>query len=175
LLMDGIAEYRNTFCNPRSGPNFLRPAPVDLVACAGENDARLLRELGNDAVATGLPRLADIEPSPLPESPRALVATALRPYFDERERAALVEGLRRVRDVLGEMGIPVEWRLTGGLEDEAFGGDGGAGRAGRAAEPGNPELALGALSRASFVISSPSTLLVEAMLAGRMAGMLFPF
>src|SRR5690606_1787534 len=53
LLMDGIVEYRNTFCNPRSGPNFLRPAPVDVVACAGENDARLLREPGEWAGASG--------------------------------------------------------------------------------------------------------------------------
>src|SRR5690606_20565905 len=68
-----------------------------------------------------------------------------------------------------ELGIPADWRLTGELE-EAVGVQAGG------ADDGRPELALGApLARASFVISSPSTLLVEAMLAGRMTGMLFPF
>lgn len=58
LLMDGIVEWRNTFANPRTGDRFLRPAPVDVVACAGAIDERLLRAWGNHAVATGLPRIA---------------------------------------------------------------------------------------------------------------------
>src|SRR5690606_24092425 len=34
LLMDGLLEWRNTFVNPRVGESFLRPAPVELIACA---------------------------------------------------------------------------------------------------------------------------------------------
>ena len=58
--MDGITEYRNTFENPRVEHDFLRPAPVDVVACAGRVDERHLRGLGNDAIATGLPRLRSL-------------------------------------------------------------------------------------------------------------------
>ena len=64
LMMDGILEYRNTFENPRAGEGFLQPAPVDIIACAGKVDARRLRELCNDAVPTGLPRLMRIAPMP---------------------------------------------------------------------------------------------------------------
>jgi glycosyltransferase involved in cell wall biosynthesis len=189
LLMDGIVEHRNTFANPRSGADFLRPAPVDVVACAGANDAAILRELGNDAVATGLPRLAGVERAPLPAARRALVATALHPCFDDGERAALVGALQRVGAALDDLGVAADWRLTGGLE-EVVGCGGGAGATGaatgtsgaranrgeKAGGAGAPELALGALlARSSFVISSPSTLLVEAMLAGRPTAMLFPF
>ncbi len=85
LLMDGITEYRNTFLNPRVPEGFLRPAPVDVVACAGRADQLRLRGMGNDAVATGLPRLAAIEPMPLPRRPAVLVATARQPAFGDEE------------------------------------------------------------------------------------------
>ncbi|MFG0284954.1 MAG: hypothetical protein ACF8R7_11075, partial [Phycisphaerales bacterium JB039] len=171
LLMDGIVEYRNTFRNPRSGAGFLRPAPVDVVACAGPNDAAILRQLGNDAVATGLPRLSALQALPPAAEPRALVATALQPYLDDDERRTLLDALTRIRDALVEAHIPIEWRLTGDLADDVAGAGSSVARAGRG-ESGSLH---DALARASLVICSPSTLLVEAMLTGRPTAMLFPF
>src|SRR5690606_15061371 len=168
LLMDGIVEHRNTFSNSRSGRDFLRPAPVDVVACCGESDAARLRQLGNTAIPTGLPRLGALGPLPQAPEPRALVATALHPAFDDRERADLLDALVRIGGILAAAGIPVEWRLTDGF-DTAL-----AERAGATIDaPGGPLRE--ALARASFVITSPSTLLVESMLAGRPTAMLFPF
>ena len=112
LMMDGITEYHNTFLNPAVGPDFLRPAPVDVIACAGRVDAARLADLGNDAVATGLPRLAAIEPSDLPERPVIMVATARQPAFGADERARLVATLRLLRDRLAALCVVPRWRLT---------------------------------------------------------------
>ena len=162
LLMDGIVEYRNTFMNPAVSPDFLRPAPVDVIACAGPADSQRLQDLGNDAVATGLPRLARIEPTPLPDRPTVLVATARHPAFSDAERRCLVKSLLALRDRLESMGIPVRWRLTGGLDLELN---------------VSPDLAplTESLASATAVIATPSTLLVEAMRSGRTTALLHPF
>src|SRR5690606_2897275 len=120
LLMDGIVEWRNTFVNPRVGEAFLRPAPVELIACAGENDRRILESLGNRAVATGLPRLAAAGRTPPLSDSEApvLVATARTPAFTLAERTRLLAALAKLRDALEVGGVPVVWRLTGGLDRE---------------------------------------------------------
>ncbi|MHC4217633.1 MAG: glycosyltransferase family 4 protein [Planctomycetota bacterium] len=162
LLMDGITEYRNTFLNPRVPAGFLRPAPVDVVACAGRADALRLRGLGNDSVATGLPRLAGIEPMPLPRRPAILVATARQPAFSDEERRQLALALITLRDRLASLGITARWRLTGGMEQEV------------GVQPDTAPLAESLLA-VSAVITTPSTLLVEAMRAGRPVALLHPF
>lgn len=162
LLMDGILEHRNTYCNPRVGARFLRPAPVDVIACAGEADRRRLIKLGNDAVATGLPRLSGIGPMAPPAQPAVLVATALQPAFSDAERRLLLEALAALRARLDAHGIRARWRLTEGLAAEL----GTKPDAGPLAE---------ALAASSAVITTPSTLLIEAMRAGRPTAMLFPF
>ncbi|MHC5048727.1 MAG: glycosyltransferase family 4 protein [Planctomycetota bacterium] len=162
LLMDGITEYRNTFLNPRNDSGFLRPAPVDVVACAGHADEKRLRDLGNDAVATGLPRLADLEPMPMPRRAEVLVATAKQPTFNDNERVRLVTTLTLLRDRLEALGIPAAWRLTGGLELEVD-------------IPLDTAPLAESLAAASAVITTPSTLLVEAMRAGRPTALLHPF
>ncbi len=168
LVMDGIVEYRNTYLNPRAGPDFLRPAPVDVIACAGETDRRLLEGFGNHAVATGLPRLAAFLPSPPPPPPATtgavLVATANQPCFGDHERARLVRSLTRLRAALEARGVPVIWRLTGGLEGDL----------GLPSDNSPPVPLREALAQAAAVITTPSTLLVEAMLAGRPAALLHP-
>lgn len=162
LLMDGITEYRNTFLNPNVGPDFLRPAPVDVVACAGAVDRDRLARLGNDAVVTGLPRLDAVRPTPLPASPTVLVSTARTPSFSDHERSLLVSALRALRDRLALLGAQVRWRLTGGLELELD------------VPPDVASLAA-SMRWARAVITSPSTLLVEAMKAGRPALLVHPF
>ena len=162
LLMDGIVEYRNTFVNPRVGEGFLRPAPAGAVACAGEGDRARLETFGNRAFATGLPRLAPITAMPPPGGASVLVATARTPAFNEEEWGLLVDALEQVRDWLCELGVAARWRLTGGLD----------GRLGVTNEAGTLR---GALAGSSAVITTPSTLLVESMLAGRATALLHPF
>lgn len=119
LMMDGIVEWRNTFCNPRLGNNFLRPAPVDLIACAGLIDCRILTALGNNAVATGLPRLGPrLTRTRHADGPcRLLIATARNPAFSPFERAALLAALRSLHTALvGDPRFLPIWRLTDGLD-----------------------------------------------------------
>lgn len=167
LLMDGVVEYRNTFANADAGERFLRPAPVDVVACAGETDRGHLWTWGNFAVATGLPRIAAAFPEPLPARSATdgtlLVATAKRPAFDAHERERLIIALRALRDAAETTAWRgrVAWRLTAGL-DGALGVQNAGGSL------------LEALRSAAAVITTPSTLLLEAMSAGRACGLLHP-
>ncbi|MEQ8769488.1 MAG: glycosyltransferase family 4 protein [Phycisphaerales bacterium] len=153
LLMDGLVEHRNTFENVRAGPGFLRPAPVHAVACAGEICADVLTELGNNAWATGLPRLDAIKPRPGVASGPLVVATANTPWFSASERERLTDALGLVRDGARALGIDVVWRLTGRCELEL----------GVANDPRPlPEL----LAIAGGLMTTPSTLLAESMVAG---------
>ncbi|MDX9911776.1 MAG: glycosyltransferase family 4 protein [Phycisphaerales bacterium] len=193
LLMDGVVDFRNTFRNrvlaptpigrvltrdaigPDTPTGFLRPAPVDLIACASEDDAAVLRALGNEALATGLPRLVN-EPKGAsdhtinaPIDPRGIiVATATNPAFSNEERALLIEALRSVRDASERMRVHVSWRLTGGLARELD-------------VPQDERPLAEALRDARAIILTPSTLLLEAKLAERAraarlpVGVLHPF
>lgn len=171
LLMDGIVEWRNTFVNPRGGEAFLRPAPVDLVACAGEIDRRVLEALGNAAVATGLPRLARFQGRWRDEAGRVLddragrtvlIATAKTPAFSDAERDVLVEMLRRWRDAAAGMNVRVVWRLGGGL-DAVLG----------VLNDGRPLASV--LGECDAACTTASTLMVEAMMAGVPTAVLHPY
>ena len=93
---------------------------------------------------------------------KVLVSTAWQPAFSDEERQRLVSALVVVRSRLEALGIPARWRLTGGLELEV-----GV----RLDTAPLPE----SLAAASAVITPPSTLLVEAMRAGRPTALLHPF
>lgn len=156
LVMDGIAEYRNTYVNPRVGEGFLRPAPVDRVCCSGLVDMHHLRGLGNDAVPTGLPRLDAMFESimPAPRAGHVLVATARTPAFDDEERNRLLIALMELKQAAQWTRTRLLWRLTAGLDEEL----GVTNHAGTLWE---------ALADAGAVVTTPSTLLIEAMRAGR--------
>ncbi len=162
LMMDGVVEWRNTFANPLAGPEFLRPAPVDFVCCATSDDERHLRAFGNDATATGLPRLDGLQPVERDPRGPVLVATANTPWFSESERTALIAALGDIGREAERRSIPIRWRLTGGL-DRVLGVENHAGSL------------RGAMSGTRAVISTPSTLLLEAELAGLPLGVLDPF
>lgn len=186
LLMDGIVEYRNTFVNPWVEEGFLRPAPVDLVMAAGPCDAERLMSWGNRVVSTGLPRL-DALGVPRPDAMlvraesvrhaardsttrgrpvRVLVATAKRAAFNDAEFEQLLEALRVVKSAL-ESRVAREgimWRLTEGL-DVLLGVENVPPR----------RTLLDCLHDASAVLTTPSTLMIESMLAGCPTGLLQPF
>ncbi len=162
LMMDGMVEWRNTFINPLAGPNFLRPAPVDFICCATTDDERHLTELGNDAKATGLPRLDDSKPVEQDPDGPVLIATANTPWFNETEREALIKSLHDLKQHAEDRSLPIRWRLTGGLN--------------RLLCVENYPCPLAeAMSGCRAVISTPSTLLLEASLMGLPIAMLDPF
>ena len=160
-LMDGVVDWRNTLTNPRVEGRFLRPAPAGLVLAATESDAAILRALGNRVTTTGLPRLAAIRPAPRPPTTRLLIATARTPAFDAAERDRLVRTLARLRDAAAHFRVPVLWRLTARLDLEL----GVTNAEGPLTE---------ALARCSAVLTTPSTLALEARLAGRPTALIDP-
>jgi glycosyltransferase involved in cell wall biosynthesis len=166
LLMDGVLEYANTFLNTGAGPTFLRPCPADVVFCAGPHDRAILRALGNRAVATGLPRLeaftACVRQSQACATPRGLmIATANTPSFTFGGRVRLLKSLDSIRTALARRGVPVRWRIAGELAADL------------GVEVDGRPLAE-SLSSVRGVITTASTLAVEAMLAGKPTGVLHP-
>lgn len=160
LLMDGIVEWRNTFINARSGTGFLRPAPVDLVLCAGSIDQRVLTAMGNRAIATGLPRIGRFAATCEKHAPSCrenrrtiLVATAKTPVFDEAERVRLVNSLTDVRDAATAMRVNILWRLGGGIEQHLV-------------VPNDLRPLADVISECDAALCTASTLLVECMIAG---------
>jgi len=163
LMMDGITDWRNTFANPRVGDAFLRPAPVDLICCSGMVDCRVLSTLGNAAAPTGLPRIENefrIE-SFVQRSGPILVATANNPAFNDEERSRLVDALRQIKQASQWARCQIVWRLTDGLADEV----GVRNQEGSLAE---------AFAGCIAVITTASTLQVEAMRAGKPTAILHP-
>ncbi len=160
LVMDGIVEWRNTHQNPCVDERFLLPAPVDIVACAGWIDRAILRSMGNDARATGLPRLVAQNPPP-PPGDRLLIATARRPAFNEHEHERVRWALQRLAQVVARLGVPAVWRITDRLAGEI------------GVERDTAPLAE-SLASARGVITTPSTLMLEAMGARRPTAVLHP-
>lgn len=163
LMMDGLTDWRNTFTNPRAGDGFLRPAPVDLVCCSGMIDCHVLRSFGNNAVATGLPRIdaqfGDGAPVHVPGP--VLVATANNPTFNADERARLLVALRELKQASRWARSRLLWRLTDGLDDEL----------GVKNQQGPlPRV----LDNCGSVITTASTLQIEAMRAGKPTAILHP-
>ncbi|MBY0113788.1 MAG: glycosyltransferase family 4 protein [Phycisphaerales bacterium] len=166
LIMDGVLEYANTFFNPGAGARFLRPAPADVVLAAGPHDAGILAALGNRAVGTGLPRLdafrnrviiAQATTAPV----GVLVATANTPAFTIGGRARILASLRRIKEALARRRLPVRWRIAPDL----------AGVLG--VERDVAPLAESVVwSRA--VVTTASTLAIEAMIAGRPTAIVHP-
>lgn len=167
LLMDGILEWRNTFCNGTVPPDFLRPAPVDVVACAGEVDRALLEAWGNTVIATGLPRLGKPTQNRIHGDRSAtrslLIATARHPWFTLDERARLLESLRRLAEAAVGLGLDVRWRIATEAAEEL-------GLVNDVSLPLNEILA-----SVDAVITTPSTLLIEAMQSGLPTCLLNPF
>lgn len=166
LVMDGVLEYANTFLNTAAGPRFLRPAPGDVVLCAGGHDRRILEALGNTAVGCGLPRLDAFVRrlrGTLPsEEPRGvLIATANTPAFTFAGRRRVVESLGKLRVAMERRGVPARWRVAADLAAEL----------GVERDTGPLHESLMA-TRA--VVTTASTLALEAMLAGRPTAIVHP-
>ncbi|MFW5653132.1 MAG: hypothetical protein ACOC0P_03725, partial [Planctomycetota bacterium] len=180
LLMDGIVEWRNTFLNPRVEGEFLRPAPCDVIACAGRADAVRLNAWGNIAIPTGLPRLGGMERSfegtrsisgdfnsdrgrqGASQSPRVLIATAKNSAWSEDEVRRVALGLRSVAAAVQLHGSTPIWRVSSAIASEL--------------DVRCDERPLASvLASCDAAITTPSTLMLECMLAGVPTGLLTPY
>lgn len=159
LLADGVVEYANTFLNPWLGPTHLQRLPHDLVLAMGPLQAKILEQLGNRVVTTGLPRLGDFEQRIAEARGRTepdqwlLVATALTPAMDGDALERVQGLLRAVRDEATRRNLPVRWRIAPKLADEL-------------GVPAESASLADSLAGARANLTTASTLAVESMLAG---------
>ena len=184
-VLDGVLEWRNTWENPtytlgaEPALPFLQPSLCHKVACLGRSQARLLESWGNlgKCEVVGVPRLDHFVTTPAgPKTDsdgatrRILVMTARTPGFTADQTAEVKQSLVDVKEWFAKHprlgGRPVQpvWRLTQGLAAEigvenslrdTFGGELGA-----------------VLRNVDAVITTPSTALLEGMLAGRPVALL---
>jgi hypothetical protein len=162
-LADGILEWHNLWENPRSssesnGSPLFQPLLCDKIACLGRSQARVLEALGNTGrcEVTGSPRFDRLlglrrRTRPVGEAFRLLVATANQPAFTDTQRRLVDEGLHAIKrwaDDNGQVeGVRVElvWRLGGGPHSVPL---------------------VEQLTTCDALITTPSTLQLEAMLVG---------
>lgn len=168
LLVDGVTEFANTLMNPWLGAHHLRPAAQGTVLAMGPLQAEILRALGNRPEVSGLPRLDGFaervaaQRRLLAEPPgRLVVATANTPAMTAPARARLIRALELIGRAADRRGVGVRWRLTGDLATEL-------------GVPADTEPLDQALAGASAVLTTASTLAVEAMLAGVPTGVFHP-
>ena len=183
--IDGILEWRNAWVNSADEPACpwtMRPALCHKVACMGPAQYRVLRTWGNQRrlEMVGLPRLDPwIEDRPslyaavdrwrVRQSNRVLVMTAKCPGFTPYQKATTVKSLSDLKNYFDGVTGPdasfqVTWRLTDGLADEI-------GVENRMTGIQGEELRA-QIQAADFVVTTPSTAMVESMLEGRPVVML---
>lgn len=178
-LVDGILEWRNAWENRADEPACpwtMRPVLSHKVACIGASQARTLAAWGNvDKIElTGLPRLdgfAAVEAAGPGAGPfRVLVATAKFPGFTPEQVATTLRSLQDLRQFeksaprVGGRPLELAWRVAAPLDKELGLGPGADGWKG-----GNLSALLASVDA---VVTTPSTLMLEAMLAGRPVALL---
>jgi hypothetical protein len=168
-IIDGVVDWRTTFTDPQyqmdhGGIQLFQPMLADHVFAMGPLQKYLLHWLGNKNIhASGLPRL-DVLPrracrkGPCGNTPTLLVATANTPSSTENQMEILLESLASLLSALSatskEGKHTIQYRVSQRIEDTL----GVTGNGGESAEE--------ALSKADALITTPSTLAIEAMLMG---------
>jgi len=174
-VVDGVLEWRNTWENPRSlsedqGMPLMQPVLAHKIACLGNAQIRLLESWGNlgkcelvgssrfDALLGKTPRSRDKD-----EPFRLLVATARTPGFTEAQQQKARQAIQDLRlwhrFLSNGLSVRVElwWRVQSALAKELeLPLDG----------PGNREKLYDVLPQVDGVVTTPSTLALEAMLHG---------
>ena len=171
ILADGILEFRNTWDHPGLAEGAIfQPVLGHKIAVIGASQARVVESWGNPnkCEIVGLPKcdvlLGKINKQPaLKTGRRILIATAQTPGFNEQQKARVVRSLRHLRDWFKERPncVPV-WRLSGGF-DQIIG----------VAQASFSSAALyDVLDQVDAVITTPSTVYLEAALAGKPTALL---
>ena len=170
VLQDGVLDWRCQYENPLfgsgGGPPQHQPVLADKIACLGPSSARHIASWGNGhrVEVTGMPRLDELAtaalPAPFRPGRRLLVMTAKKPWFDDRQKEIILRSLIDVRDFLCRRpDLTVTWRLTRNVAELV-------GVANSLKELSTGDLTQ-ALEGCDAVITTPSTALLESMLAGR--------
>lgn len=166
-LADGILEWRNTWENPRqaseeTGMPLFQPVLSSKIACIGRSQARILESWGNigKCEVTGSPRFDGItqrvpDASLRSDPPRILIATARRPGFTIAQVDKVQRSLLDLKHWLCESSLEPVWRIAPELA-EPLGVAGAIGAEPLAAQ----------LRTVHAVITTPSTVQVEAMMTG---------
>lgn len=177
--IDGILEWRNSWEYPEGGSSVyaMRPVISHKVACIGRSQARVLASWGNAdrCEIVGMPRLDGLTMRPVGtprgEAPfRLLVATASNPGFDAEQLQDTVQSLRdldtwaRAHGQVRGRTLEWTWRLGGSLADAVR----PCGRISSREHEGMAEL----LGQVDAVITTPSTIQLEAMLLRRPVALL---
>jgi len=179
-VIDGILEWRNLFENPRSteaknGSPLYQPVLADHTFCMGPIQKWQLEWLGNASIhATGLPRLDTIpvshcRPRTVSNPPRLLVATANTPWFNAEQRQRfMAEFSRLVGLCLAGTSRPnPDFQCTWRVAQVA------ATSLGLVADSSGS--AADALASCDALLTTPSSLAVEAMLMGVSTMLFDPF
>lgn len=178
-LLDGILEWRNTWANPtytlgdEPAVPFLQPSLCHKIACVGRSQTRILESWGNlgKCEVVGLPRLDEVTQRVIERGAankhnefRLLIVTARTAGFTPEQLDTAERSLRDLKQWLADRPMlsgrtvrPV-WRLTGEL----------ARRIGVESQLSNTfgsEL-IQVLGKVDAMICTPSTALLEGMLAG---------
>lgn len=181
-IVDGVIEWKNNWENPRShaelrGMPLFQPMLSSKVACIGRSQARLLESWGSvgQCEVVGVPRfdplLATSGTAPRGEGPwTLLIMTARTPGFTPRHIENTIRSLRDVKEWIEKHpslnGRPIRpvWRITGGLADHLEIDNQLVDISGRALAA--------ALVDADAVVTTPSTAMLEGMLADRPVALL---
>lgn len=169
-LMDGIIEWRHQWENPKFGAGdgipYNQPVTTDKIACLGWESARTLEAWGNigKCEIVGAPRFDHYLREPVVrekhEGPkRLLVMTANTPGFTPEQLEKVERSLVDVKTYLEKRKEwePI-WRVRRGLDEKL----GLTDHFPHLREQSLKEV----LSQADAVLTTPSTVLLESMLAG---------
>lgn len=176
LVMDGVLEWRHEWENPRFGAGdgtpYDQPITTDKVACLGWQSARTLEAWGNGGKCeiVGIPRFDRYLTDPVPAAPdarprRLLIMTANTPGFTPEQTAQVERSLIDLKQVLDNQSVwePI-WRVRRGLDERLGLTDNFPDLRGKPLRE--------ALEQAHAILTTPSTTLLESMLAKRPAALL---
>lgn len=183
ILADGLLEYRNTWLNAGIPcGSMYQPLLGHKMACIGRSQARMVESWGNPnkCEVVGFPRLSSWErPDPLQEpassgTARVLICSATTPAFNDDQWKVVVEAYRalfdQTRNLVTAAGRTVEivWRLTPKLlkrlpryKRSPFS------KPSLIPAPDTTTSLRSEIMNACAVITSPSTIQLEAMLMRR--------
>lgn len=177
-MIDGILEWRNAWENRPdevASPYAMRPVLCHKVACIGESQARVLNGWGNAGKTeiVGVPRFDRYHARSSKPSPRChggrfrlLVMTAKTPAFTDDQWETVRQSIADVQCFAEQNAdsIDVVWRLTGGLDQDI-------GVANSTGDLTGVELNA-QLQNVDATIATPSTAVIESMLAGKPTALL---
>ena len=172
ILADGVLDYRNTWEHPQIEPGAIfQPVLGHKIATISRSQSRWIESWGNagKCETVGLPRLDRHAALPRrvrnpQQSFRILINTAITPWFTETHHRQVTASLRDLKSffeqnpVLNGVKLEPIWRLTRGLDAEI-------GVSSQVSDLSGHELA-NVLQQVDAVITTPSTVILEAMLFG---------